>query len=181
VTLARRRSGSRVTRAIRLARSRSKSERWPGGASVRLRRLTQLARQSSLRGNGPPNRRPVCVRFPPTLVLRPPTLCLIVSGQVTPLDQPDLRIGHTDPVEDGGQHGGALGFVGTSEVEHGRGPASDCGVQGVEALARELDKTHPRAAASLREGARRDADRAAPRDAHPPWPGRCARPTASSR
>ena len=49
------------------------------------------------------------------------------------------------------------------------------------ALAKELDRTHPGAAASLREGLRRDPHGAAPGRCRPPWPARCARRTASSR
>ena len=51
----------------------------------------------------------------------------------------------------------------------------------LEALAKELERTHPGAAASLREGTGRDADRAAPgRAAHPRAHAALAR-TASSR
>ncbi len=48
------------------------------------------------------------------------------------------------------------------------------------ALAKELDRTHPGAAASLREGLTRRS-RCCAWVFHPPWPARCARRTASSR
>jgi len=50
----------------------------------------------------------------------------------------------------------------------------------LEALAKELDRTHPGAAGSLLEGMA-DADRAAPERGPRRWPARCAPPTASSR
>ena len=51
----------------------------------------------------------------------------------------------------------------------------------LEALATELDKTHPGAAGSLREGTGRDLDRAAPRRATHPGPDPALAPTPSSR
>ena len=50
----------------------------------------------------------------------------------------------------------------------------------LEALARELDRSHPGAAASLREGWPRPS-RSAGSAYHRPWLGRCAAPTPSSR
>jgi len=47
------------------------------------------------------------------------------------------------------------------------------------ALAKELDRTHPGAAASLREGSRRNAHGASASACRPRWRGRCVRRTAS--
>lgn len=50
----------------------------------------------------------------------------------------------------------------------------------LEALAKELDKTHPGAAGSLREGLA-EILTVLRLDVPPPSPGRCAQPTRSSR
>jgi putative transposase len=50
----------------------------------------------------------------------------------------------------------------------------------LEALARELDRSHPGAAASLREKLA-ETSRSAGSAYHRPWPARCAAPTPSSR
>jgi putative transposase len=50
----------------------------------------------------------------------------------------------------------------------------------LEALARELDRSHPGAAASLREGLA-ETSRSAGLACHPRWPARCGRRTRSSR